>query len=101
LIVGGYTSESSSTFTPNSPTVADFNVALVGSKNFAGALLYNLDASANPSVLSGAITSSLWGFIGAAFKSVTPTPSTGNRRWFTGDGVHHGRSSRFRHRQHQ
>jgi hypothetical protein len=84
LIVGGYTSESTSTFSPTAPTVADFNVATVSSHNFAGALLYNLSASANPSVLSGTIpASSLWGFIGAAFKSTAvgysvSGPTSGN-----------------------
>jgi hypothetical protein len=83
LIVGGYTSESASTFSPTAPTLADFNVATVSGKNLAGALLYNLSASANPSVLSGTITSSPWAFIGAAFKS-TPIgysvsgPTSGN-----------------------
>jgi hypothetical protein len=69
LIVGGYGGQSTSTFSPTSPTVADFNVAEISSHNFAGALLYNLSAPANPSVLSGTITSSIWAFVGAAFKS--------------------------------
>jgi hypothetical protein len=83
LIVGGYGGQSTSTFSPTSPTVADFNVAEISSHNFAGALLYNLSASANPSVLSGTITSSIWAFVGAAFKSgpvgySVSGPSSGN-----------------------
>jgi hypothetical protein len=71
LIVGGYTSESTSTFSPTAPTLADFNVANLTNSHFAGALLYNLDASANPAVLSGTITASVWGFIGVPFKSTS------------------------------
>jgi hypothetical protein len=86
LIVGGYTSESTSTFSPTSPTIADFNVATLGGKNFAGSLLYNLSASANPAVLSGTITSNIWAFVGAAFTSTSSPPASSGpiKRWYPG-----------------